>query len=186
MPRKSTGRPGGSVFHHQSAPDVSRLPTGAYLVRRNMVSIEGYLVFDSTDAEVYRFKGHLAFPAQRWSMLDAGGSEVATLVRPPLHIHPTFTVSRPGRSDVVIRKASFSPVLESWRIEGAEDGDVDLRGDVLNHEFTFEQDGRAVGTTTRRWISLTDAYAVQVAGMDPVLAIAAAVGIDSVEREREH
>ena len=174
------------MFHHQSAPDVADLPTGAYLVRRKLSSLEGYLVDNSTGARVYHFKGHLTFPGQRWSMLDATGAELAALVRPPLHIHPTFTVSRPGRRDVVIRKAGFAPVLESWRIEGAEDGDIDLRGDMLNHEFTFERDGQVIGTTTRRWISVTDAYAVQASGIDPVLAIAASVGIDSVEQEHNH
>lgn len=171
------------MFHHQSAPDVTDLPTGAYLVRRKLSSLEGYLVYDGTDTQVYHFKGHLAFPGARWGMLDASGSEVASLVRPAMHIHPTFTVSRPGRADVTIRKANFAPIHETWRIEGAEDGDIDLHGDILNHEFTFEQDGRPVGTTTRRWVSLTDAYAVQANGMDPVLAIAAAVGIDSVDNE---
>src|SRR5690242_18795076 len=78
-------------------------------------------------------------------MLDAGGSEVAVLVRPAMHIHPTFTVSRPGRSEVTIRKANFAPVMETWRIEGAEEGDIDLHGDVLNHEFTFEHAGQVVG-----------------------------------------
>ena len=174
------------MFHHQSAPDVTDLPTGAYLVRRKLSSLEGYLVYDGTDTQVYHFKGHLAFPGARWGMLDASGSEVASLVRPAMHIHPTFTVTRPGRSDVTIRKANFAPIMETWRIEGAEDGDIDLHGDVLNHEFTFEHDGRLVGTTTRRWISLTDAYAVQANGMDPVLAIAAAVGIDSVENEHNN
>jgi uncharacterized protein YxjI len=174
------------VFHHQSAPDVTDLPAGAYLVRRKLSSIEGYLVYDATDAQVYHFKGHLAFPGARWSMLDASGSEVAALARPAMHLHPTFTVTRPGRSEVTIRKASFAPIMETWRLEGSEDGDIDMHGDVLNHEFTFERDGRAVGTTTRRWISLTDAYAVQANGMDPVLAIAAAVGVDSVESERNH
>ena len=106
------------MFHHQSAPDVTDLPTGAYLVRRKLSSLEGYLVYDGTDTQVYHFKGHLAFPGQRWSMLDATGAEVATLVRPPLHIHPTFTVSRAGRCDVVIRKSVFAPMMESWRIEG--------------------------------------------------------------------
>ena len=173
------------MFHHQSAPDVTGLPTGAYLVRRKMGSIEGYLVFDDTDAQIYHFKGHLTLPGQRWSMLDAAGTEVATLVRPALHIHPTFTLTRPGRADVVVRKANFSPVLESWRIEGSEDGDVDLHGDVLNHEFTFAKDGQDVGTTTRRWVSITDAFALQVSGIDPVLAIAASVGIDAVEQERK-
>jgi uncharacterized protein YxjI len=86
---------------------------------------------------------------------------------------------------VVIRKANFAPIKESWRIEGAEDGDIDLRGDLLNHEFVFERNGQAVGSTTRRWISLTDAYTLQVTDMDPVLAIAAAVGIDSIEEDRQ-
>ena len=91
------------MFHHQSAPDVSQLPTGAYLVRRKRGSIEGYLVYDDFDTQVYRFKGHLAFPGQRWSMVDGAGTDVASMVRPPLHVHPMFTLSRPGRADVVIR-----------------------------------------------------------------------------------
>lgn len=173
------------MFHHQSAPDVTDLPTGAYLVRRKLSSIEGFLVYDASDTMVYHFKGHLAFPGARWSMLDAAGAEVATLARPAMHVHPTFTVDRPGRTEVTIRKASFAPFAQTWRIEGAEEGDIDLHGDVLNHEFTFEQDGRTVGTTTRRWISVTDAYAVQASGMDPVLAIAAAVGVDGVMTEHD-
>ncbi len=175
----------GRVFHHQSAADVSQLPTGAYLVRRKPAGIEGYLVYDDTDGQIYHFEGHLSFPAQRWSMLDVAGTEVATLQRPPLHVHPQFTLSRPDLADVVIRKANFAPVHESWRIEGAEDGDIDLRGDIFNHEFTFEKGGRDVGTTTRRWVSVTDAFALQVSEMDPVLAIATSVGIDSIEQERD-
>ena len=62
------------MFHHQSTPDVSQLPTGAYLVRRKLGSIEGYLVYDDFDTQVYRFKGHLAFPGQRWSMVDGAGT----------------------------------------------------------------------------------------------------------------
>ena len=174
------------MFHHESAaPDTSQLPTGAFLVRRNLASLEGYLVYDAAGEQVYRFKNHLAIAAARWTMLDAAGTEVATLVRPPMHLHPTFTVSRAGHPDVVIRKASFAPVHESWRLEGGEDGDVELVGDVLDHEFTFTAgNGRTVATASRRWVTFTDAYAVQASGLDPVLAIAAAVGIDSVEHDR--
>jgi uncharacterized protein YxjI len=173
------------VFHHQSAVDVSQLPTGSYLVRRNLASMDGYLVFDDTDTQVYRFKNHLSFPNQRWTMVDAGGADVATLVRPAMHIHPTFTVSRSGHPDVTIRKAGFAPIDETWRIEGDDSGDIDIHGDVLNHEFTFTKGGETVGTTTRRWVSIADSYALQANGMDPILAIAAAVGIDSVEHEAD-
>lgn len=178
------------MLHHVSAHresshplDVSQLPTGSYLVRRNLASLDGYLVFDDTHTQVYRFKNHLSFPAQRWTMVDATGADVATLVRPPMHIHPTFTVSRVGHPEVVIRKAGLAPVHETWRIEGSEGGDINIAGDLLNHEFTFEKDGQTVGTVTRRWVSIADSYAVQATDLDPVLAVAAAVGIDSVEHE---
>lgn len=181
------------MLHHVSAQhesahpvDSSELPAGSYLVRRNLASLDGYLVFDNTGTQVYRFKNHLSFPAQRWTMVDAAGQDVATLVRPPMHIHPTFTVSRAGHPDVVIRKAGFAPVHESWRIEGDQGGDIDIAGDLLDHEFTFEKNGQTVGTVTRRWVSIADSYALQAMGIDPVLAVSAAVGIDSVEHEGEH
>lgn len=98
------------MFHHQSAPDVSHLPTGAFLLRRNPASIEGYpasiegyLVYDATDTQVYRFKNHLAVATARWTMVDATGDDVGTLVLPQLHLHPTFTVSRVGPPGVVIQ-----------------------------------------------------------------------------------
>ena len=135
--RRIRGRLGASVFQHQSAPDVSALPTGAYLLRRNRASIEGYLVFDAMDVQVYRFKNHLSIASARWTMLDAAGTEVATMVQPPMHLHPTFRVARAGHPDVVVRKASFARVHETWRLEGGEDGDIDVQGDILDHEFTF-------------------------------------------------
>ena len=118
-------------------------------------------------------------------MSTPDGTEVADLARPPMHVHPTFTLSRPGRPDVTIRKTGFAPVHETWAIEGDASGDVEIHGDMLNHEFSFERAGATVGTTTRRWISITDAFAVQVEGLDPVLAIATAVGIDALQHENE-
>ena len=171
------------MFKHQSAPDVSALPTGAYLLRRNRASIEGYLVFDAMDVQVYRFKNHLSIASARWTMLDAAGTEVATMVQPPMHLHPTFRVARAGHPDVVVRKASFAPVHETWRLEGGEDGDIDVQGDILDHEFTFvAANGRTVATASRHWVTLTQAFTVQASGLDPVLAIAASVGIDAAEQ----
>ena len=99
-----------------------------------------------------------------------------------MHIHPNFTLRRPGRTDVTVRKANFMPVNETWRIEGAEDGDIDINGDIVDHEFTMvDGSGATVATVSRAWVSIRDAYGLQVGAMDPVLAIAAVVGIDDAE-----
>lgn len=168
--------------HHDAAPDTPGLPPGAYLMRHKMTSIEGFLVFDGGGNQLYHFKGHLAFGKQKWSMLDASGAEVAQMERGAMHIHPNFTLRRPGRTDVTVRKANFMPVNETWRIEGAEDGDIDINGDIVDHEFTMvDGSGATVATVSRAWVSIRDAYGLQVGAMDPVLAIAAVVGIDDAE-----
>ena len=142
------------MSQHQAAPDVSALPTGAYLLRRDRASIEGYLVFDAMDAQVYQLEHHMGLTTSRWTMLDAAGTEVATIVQPPMHLHPTFTVARAGHPDVIVRKASFAPVHETWRLEGGEDGDIDVQGDILDHEFTFvAANGRTVATASRHWVT---------------------------------
>lgn len=176
------------MFHSQSsaAPGATGLPPGSYVVHRRLGTIEGYRADDASGQEAYRFKGHFALIGQRWSMLTPDGTEVAALNRPPMHVHATFTLNRPGLPDVTIRKTGFAPVSQSWVIEGDSGGEVHLHGDMVNHEFTFERDGVTVGSTTRRWISVTEAFAVQVQGIDPVLAVATAVGIDSVEHESGH
>ena len=75
------------MFRHESVPDVSHLPTGTFALRRKLASIEGYLVYDATDTQVYRFKNHLAVATARWTMVDAAGDEVATLVHSVEHVH---------------------------------------------------------------------------------------------------
>jgi hypothetical protein len=75
-------------------------------------------VDDSTGARIYHFKGHRALPGHRWSMLDTTGAEVATLVRPPLHIHPTFTVSQPGH----VESLGVGVPLDDHRPDRRRDG----------------------------------------------------------------
>lgn len=177
------------MFHSHSSSSAESTPTalppGTFVVHRRLGTIEGYRVDDAAGQEAFRFKGHFTLIGQKWSMSTPDGTEVADLARPPMHVHPTFTLSRPGRPDVTIRKTGFAPVHETWAIEGDASGDVEIHGDMLNHEFSFERGGATVGTTTRRWISITDAFAVQVDGLDPILAIATAVGIDALQHENQ-
>lgn len=118
-------------------------------------------------------------------MHDASEAQVAELVRPAMHVHPTFLLSRPARTDITIRKANFLPLKETWRIEGSEDGDLDVSGDIADHEFTLvDASGQVVATATQNWITFTDSFGIQVDGVDPVLVIAAAVGIDVIDHEQ--
>jgi uncharacterized protein YxjI len=61
-------------------------------------------------------------------------------------------------------------------------------GDLLNHEFTIQRDGHTVATISRRWLSMTASYAVDVApGEDDVLILASVRAVDlAIDAEHDH
>jgi uncharacterized protein YxjI len=56
----------------------------------------------------------------------------------------------------------------------------------LDHEFTIERGGETVATASRRWFSMRDTYAVDVApGQDDLVILAAVLALDLAnDRER--
>jgi uncharacterized protein YxjI len=62
-----------------------------------------------------------------------------------------------------------------------------MRGDLLDHEYTIELGGREVAAVSKRWLTIRDTYAVQVAAdQDPLLIIASVLALDlALDREKE-
>jgi uncharacterized protein YxjI len=65
--------------------------------------------------------------------------------------------------------------------------DLSVTGSLLEHEYTIARDGQTVAVVSKRWLSLTETYGVDVAaGQDDVLILAATLALDlAQDRERE-
>jgi uncharacterized protein YxjI len=63
--------------------------------------------------------------------------------------------------------------------------DLELKGDLFDHEFTVERDGREIAAISKRWLSLRDTYGVRVADGENHLLILAAVLAVELARARE-
>ena len=66
-------------------------------------------------------------------------------------------------------------------------GDLEVRGHLLDHEFTVERDGEQVATVSKRWFTLRDTYGIDIAdGEDHLLVLASVLAVDlDVARERK-
>ena len=161
---------------------------GSFVVKRtSAIGLKGmsesFHVTDESGSPVLEFKYSMHMGSQEWHVLDTSGAEVANMQR-HAHVHPQFDITRPGRPDVTVRKANFMPVSETWRVEGLEGGDVDVSGSITDHEFTFtNQTGAVVAQSSRQWVSVHETYGVRVSGMDAVVALCAAVGMDVIENQ---
>jgi uncharacterized protein YxjI len=65
---------------------------------------------------------------------------------------------------------------------------MEIDGDLLSHEFTIQRDGHTVATISRRWLTMTASYAVEVApGEDDLLILASVLALDlAIDAEHDH
>jgi uncharacterized protein YxjI len=66
---------------------------------------------------------------------------------------------------------------------------MEMTGDLLDHEFTIRRGDQTVATISKRWFSMRDTYAVDVAaGQDDLLLLACVLALDLAEdrERREH
>ena len=79
-----------------------------------------------------------------------------------------------------MRKNLFTPFRDMYTIDIPGRHDLEMRGDLLDHEFTVERDGREVAKVSKRWFSIRDTYAVNVsgAGEDDPLILAEVLALD--------
>ncbi len=157
-----------------------------FVLHRKLASIKSFDVTDQSGAHAFGVKFHVeGLTKESWTLSDASGADSGKLTRAGVHVHPTFTLERPGHGEITIAKSNFMPVQETWRVQGSELGDLDVSGNLLDHEYSITTaDGTAVGQASRAWVTIRDTYGVQVDGIDPVVVLATAIAIDVIEHSK--
>ena len=118
---------------------------------------------------------------------DPAGREVARVHRKLIALRPTYEVSVGGREVAEVRKHFFTPFRDRFTIDVPGPDDLEMTGDLLDHEFTIRRGDRTVATVSKRWLTLRDTYSVDIApGEDDLLILASVLALDLAEdRERE-
>jgi uncharacterized protein YxjI len=118
---------------------------------------------------------------------DPAGNQVAQVRRKLVALRPTYQIELGGQPAAEVRKRLFTPFGDRYAIDVPGPDDLEVRGDLFDHEFTVRRGDQTVATVSKRWFSLRDAYAVEVApGQDDLLILAAVLALDLAEdRERE-
>ena len=90
-----------------------------------------------------------------------------------------------GRQLALIRKALISPLRDRWGVKVHDGPDLDVVGDILDHEYSIRQGRHKIAEVSKRWFRLTDTYGVEIAeGQNDILILAIAVAMDAMTHER--
>jgi uncharacterized protein YxjI len=158
-----------------------------YLIRERLVALgEDSDITDEQDRPVFHVDGKVLTLRDRLVIRDTDGREVAQVHRRLVALRPTYEVTIAGQDVAEVRKRLFSPFGDRFTIDVPGPDDLEMRGDLLDHEFTIQRGGQTVATISKRWLSFRDTYAVDIApGQDDLLILAAVLALDLAEdRER--
>jgi uncharacterized protein YxjI len=145
-----------------------------------------YAVTDDAGQTRYIVDGKVFALGHRLIFKDPAGNALATIHQRLIALRPTYEIERAGQEAAEVRKR-LSLFGERFVVDIPGPDDLEVNGDVFDHEYSFTRAGQPVAQVSKRWFSLTDAYGVEVAdGQDDLLILASAVVIDLINEDREH
>ena len=154
-----------------------------YLIRERFFRLgDDSEVTDDQGRPVLRVDGKVFSLRNRLVLRDPEGREVAQVHRKLAALRPTYEVEVGGREAARIRKHLFTPFGDRFTIDVPGPDDLEMSGDLFDHEFTIRRGGQTVATVSKRWFSMRDTYAVDVApGEDDLLILASVLALDLAE-----
>ncbi len=151
-----------------------------YVIKEQFFSIgDDFDVLDEHGAKVFHVDGKVLSARNKVVIENPAGDEVATVHRHLVSMRPTYEIRIGGEKAAEVRKKLFTPFREKFTIDVPGPDDLEMKGDLLDHEYVIERGGAEVATVSKRWLTIRDTYAVQVAaGTDPLLIIGSVLALD--------
>jgi uncharacterized protein YxjI len=152
-----------------------------YQMRQKMVSIgDDFFVENDRGERVYKVDGKALRIRQTLVFEDMQGQELCKIQERMLHIRDTMEIEGPnGETLATIKKALITPLRERWVVDVSNGPDMDVQGNILNHEYTIESGGQKVAEVSKKWFRIADSYGVEVApGQNDLLILASTVAVD--------
>ena len=161
-----------------------------YLIRERFLGLgDDFDITDERGRAVLRVDGKVLSLRDRLVLRDPEGRVVAEVTRKVVALRPTYRVTIDGRPAADVRRHLFTPFRDRFTIDVPGPDDLEITGDLIDHEFVVERGGQRVATATRKLFRLRDTYAVDIGdGEDELLVLAAVLAVDlAQQRERgEH
>ncbi|HWS33294.1 MAG TPA: LURP-one-related family protein [Actinoplanes sp.] len=151
-----------------------------YVIKERFFAIgDDFDVLDEHGTKVYHVDGKVLSVRDKVIIEDAAGDEVATVHRHLVSLRPTYEIRIGGEKAAEVRKNLFTPFRDKFTIDVPGPDDLEMKGDLLDHEYVIEQGGTEVASVSKRWLTIRDTYAVQVApGIEPLLIIGSVIALD--------
>lgn len=141
-------------------------------------------IMDESGQPVLQVDGKVFTLRDKLVVKNLSGQEVATVQRKMLSFRPTYEISIGGQEAAEVRKHFFTPFRDKFTIDIPGPDDLEMSGNIWDHEFTITQGNRQVAQVSKQWFSWEDTYGVDIApDVDELLILTSVLALDLAQHE---
>jgi len=154
-----------------------------YQMRQKKVSIgDAFWIENEHGDEVFKVDGKALRIRDTIIFEDQHGVELCRIEERLLKIKDTMEIKDPDREKVAtVQKDILSPFRDRWEIDITDGPNLNVNGNILNHEYEIKEGSTEVAKISKKWFNLRDTYGVEIApGQNEVLILAITVALDNM------
>ncbi len=155
-------------------------------MREKLFSIgDDYWIEDADGARVFKVNGKALRVRETLVLEDPSGRELMKIQERKLRVRDTMEIEdADGNNVATVKKAMVSPLRDRYKVDVAGGGELDVQGNLVDHEYEISRGHDKVTEVSKRWFRVADTYGVEVdAGEDPALMLAITVVVDSLSHD---
>lgn len=157
-----------------------------YRMREKLVSIgDDYWIEDGEGRRAFKVDGKALRIRKTLVIEDPSGRELMKIQERKLSIRDAMSIEdAEGNQVAMVKKAMISPLRDRYHVQLADGGELDVQGNIVDHEYEIERDGHTIAEVSKKWFRLADTYGVEIdAGESPALVLAITVVVDSLSHD---
>jgi uncharacterized protein YxjI len=154
-----------------------------YRMRQKLVSIgDDYWIEDDQGERVFKINGKALRVRDTMILEDPHGRELFKIHQKMLHIRDTMEIKDGDGHDVAtVKKALITPLRERFEVKVEHGDDLEVKGNIVDHEYKIERDGDKVAEVSKKWFRIADTYGVEIEpDQDQALILAVTAVVDSM------
>jgi uncharacterized protein YxjI len=160
--------------------------TTRYKIRQNLISIgDDFWIENAEGKKVYKVDGKILRIRKTLVFEDLKGNTLCQIKERLLTIKDSMVIEdADGRDLAVVKKALLTPLRDKWDVNVKNGPDLDVQGDILDHEYAIKHGWNKVAEVSKKWFSFTDTYGVEIdEGQNDILVLAIAVAVDMMAHD---
>lgn len=154
-----------------------------YQMREKLVSIgDDFWIENSQGQKTYKVNGKAVRVRDTLDFEDRQGNVLCKIQERKLRVKDSMEVEAPGGGQVaMIKKAIISPVRDRFTVKIKNGPDLEVKGNILDHEYTIGEGRDKVAEISKKWFRIRDSYGVEIEqGQDDIIILAVTVCIDQM------